>query len=204
MGQNEDMCLCYLVMPGSISENQKTVKFKTVNLTEKQLCEPNCAGDQFISIEAKTHKLAQKFCYKTRNHKNIFHYSRCKGGGLEFLSSVSSRYPMLCGENGRYSPPVVMFGDDGEPGQVLITVEDITPRTQWLLHYSFTDVDHSSLGVRMSGGVKNQGGSGIEIKILCFFSYLTISISTSIHLQLSSNIINLHQLLSIVIRTFKL
>ena len=61
---------------------------------------------------------------------------------------------MLCGENGRYSPPVVMFGDDGEPGQVLITVEDITPRTQWLLHYSFTDVDHSSLGVKMTGGVE--------------------------------------------------
>ena len=84
---------------------------------------------------------------------------------MEFLSSVSARYPMLCGENGRYSPPVVMFGDDGEPGQVLITVEDITPRTQWLLHYSFTDVDHNSLGVKMTGGVKNQGGSGKILRL---------------------------------------
>ena len=46
-------------------------------------------------------------------------YCRCSGGGLEFLTpSSSSRYPPLCGENGRYSPPVVMFGDQGDTGQV--------------------------------------------------------------------------------------
>ena len=63
---------------------------------------------------------------------------RCSGGGLEFLSvsgsgnntisghtdntiSGSGRYPMLCGENGRFSPPVVMFGEEGEPGQVSVS-----------------------------------------------------------------------------------
>ena len=41
--------------------------------------------------------------------------------------------------------------------QVLITVDDITPRTQWLLHYSFTPV--TTLGLKMTGA-RQSGQSG--------------------------------------------
>ena len=40
--------------------------------------------------------------------------------------------------------------------QVLITVRDITPRTQWLLHYSFTPVTDPSLGLKMTGAIKSE------------------------------------------------
>ena len=93
----------------------------------------------------------------------IFHFFRCVGGGLVFqpsLLSESSKYPSLCGENGRYSPPVVMFGDEGVEGEVRIVEEETTPRTQWLLHFSFTSSSHHSLGVKMTGGHK-VAGTGI-------------------------------------------
>ena len=85
-------------------------------------------------------------------------YSRCTGGGLQFLSPSSSwKYPELCGENGRYSPPVVMFGQTGQTGEVAISVEAITPRTQWLLHYSFTDATSSLGDHKMTGATKMEG-----------------------------------------------
>ena len=44
--------------------------------------------------------------------------------------------------------------------QVLITVRDITPRTQWLLHYSFTPVTDPSLGLKMTGAIKSEESAG--------------------------------------------
>ena len=107
-------------------------------------------------------------------------YCRCSGGGLQFRSSPSSwKYPELCGENGRFSPPVVMFGKTGQPGEVAIAVEDITPRTQFLLHYSFTEATSSLAGQKMRGATKLEGkgeykGSGCELYIL-----ITLYITTT-------------------------
>ena len=78
--------------------------------------------------------------------------SRCVGGGLQFRTGSSPvRYPGLCGENGRYSPPVVMFGEEGEEGEVVISVVEPTPRTQWLLHYSFTTTRQMTGSTRLAG-----------------------------------------------------
>ena len=54
--------------------------------------------------------------------------------------------------------------------QVLITVRDITPRTQWLLHYSFTPVTDPTLGLKMIGAIKSEE-SGVKTK-----SYINYSI----------------------------
>ena len=54
-----------------------------------------------------------------------------------------------------------MFGETGQTGEVAISVEDITPRTQWLLHYSFTDTAASnSLAGHKMTGAKKLGGKG--------------------------------------------
>ena len=75
-----------------------------------------------------------------------------------FRSSSSSwKYPELCGENGRFSPPVVMFGQTGQPGEVAISVEATTPRTQFLLHYSFTEATNALAGQKMRGATKLEG-----------------------------------------------
>ena len=49
--------------------------------------------------------------------------------------------------------------------QVLINVGGITPRTQWLIHYSFTGQHHRGLGVKMRGAV-NTGGEAGDFKII--------------------------------------
>ena len=50
-----------------------------------------------------------------------------------------------------------MFGQTGQPGEVAISVEAITPRTQFLLHYSFTDATNALAGHRMTGATKLEG-----------------------------------------------
>ena len=50
-----------------------------------------------------------------------------------------------------------MFGQTGETGEVAISVEEITPRTQWLLHYSFTQATNSLGGHKMTGATKLEG-----------------------------------------------
>ena len=79
----------------------------------------------------------------------------CSGGGLEVAP-----YPRLCGENGRYSPPVVMFGRPGAAATAQLLVTGITPRTQWLLHYSFTRAADPALGTKMTGARLQQGQGG--------------------------------------------
>ena len=69
-------------------------------------------------------------------------------------------YPRLCGENGRYSPPVVMFGRPGAAATAELLVTGITPRTQWLLHYSFTPAADPALGTKMAGARLQQGQGG--------------------------------------------
>ena len=62
------------------------------------------------------------------------------GGGLQFVSSPASIFqtgPLtLCGENERYSPPVVMLLE-GDP-VLLVGVDEETSRSQFLAHFSFS------------------------------------------------------------------
>ena len=108
-----------------------------------------------LTSSAKYNHVLNKVYEKLRT---LVHF-RCSGGGLDYLLYSSaggskSSYPTLCGENGRYSPPVVMFGDEDQQTEVRISVEDKTPRTQWLLHFSFTPSSHPSLGAKMDGAIK--------------------------------------------------
>ena len=52
---------------------------------------------------------------------------------------------------------MVMFGQTGQSGEVAIAVEAITPRTQFLLHYSFTEANNSLAGQKMRGATKVEG-----------------------------------------------
>ena len=80
---------------------------------------------------------------------------RCVGGGVQFLSSKATVFQpgqvTLCGENERYSPPVVMFLDTDPV--LLVKVEEETSRSQFLAHYSFTEepAQHTVGGTRLGG-----------------------------------------------------
>ena len=51
---------------------------------------------------------------------------------------------------------------------ICFAVGDITPRTQWLLHYSFTKMKHSNLGVKMTGAERvNEKGKNNFNPMLC-------------------------------------
>ena len=94
-------------------------------------------------------------------------FLRCVGGGIQFSFSPSSVFqtgPLtLCGDNERYSPPVVMFLDYGENTHgspvLLVGVDEITPRSQFLAHFSFTSFSDTVTGQRIRGGnrVQNTG-----------------------------------------------
>ena len=85
---------------------------------------------------------------------------RCVGGGIQFVSSPSSVFqtrPLtLCGDNERYSPPVVIFSEGDIHGSpvLLVGVDQATPRSQFLAHFSFTAVSDQKTGRRMSGGTR--------------------------------------------------
>ena len=89
---------------------------------------------------------------------------RCVGGGIQFSLSPSSIFqtgPLtLCGDNERYSPPVVMFLDYGENTHgspvLLVGVDEITPRSQFLAHFSFTSFSDAKTGLRNRGGNTNR------------------------------------------------
>jgi hypothetical protein len=91
----------------------------------------------------------------------------CVGGGIQFSFSPSSIFqtgPLtLCGDNERYSPPVVMFLDYDENTHgspvLLVGVDEITPRSQFLAHFSFTRFSDTMTGLRIRGGnrVPNTG-----------------------------------------------
>jgi hypothetical protein len=64
----------------------------------------------------------------------------------------------LCGDNERFSPPVVMFldSDGGVRGSpvLLVGVDQQTPRSQFLAHFSFTSTSDKETGLRMVGGTR--------------------------------------------------
>ena len=87
---------------------------------------------------------------------------RCEGGGVQFVLSstavFSTRHLTLCGDNERYSPPVVMFLDLTNHSHVspvlLLGVDHSTSRTQFLAHFSFTSSSDKQTGLRMAGGTR--------------------------------------------------
>ena len=66
--------------------------------------------------------------------------SSCIGGELRLKSQHGD--VVLCGENERYSPPVVTFLDCQDAAQFApsftVSVDNLTVRTQFLVHFSFT------------------------------------------------------------------
>ena len=58
----------------------------------------------------------------------------------------------LCGDNERYSPPVVMFLA-GTP-VLLVGVDEETSRSQFLAHYSFTSISEGETRLHMRGGTR--------------------------------------------------
>ena len=70
----------------------------------------------------------------------------------------------MCGENERYSPPVVMFLDHAEDTYssplLLVGVDHPTQRSQFLAHFSFTSIHNKDTGLKLRGA-KKLTGSGM-------------------------------------------
>ena len=78
----------------------------------------------------------------------------------------------ICGENERYSPPVVMFHDfpQNEAGtsSLIFRVDQSTSRSTFLAHYAFVpaqetnpDSNHYETRFRIKGGSKQSGSQGL-------------------------------------------
>ncbi len=73
----------------------------------------------------------------------------------------------VCGQNERYSPPLVLFQDfaSGESGSRVATLlfkvdEASTSRSTFYAHYSFTRASDPDLGLRMRGAVRREYEDG--------------------------------------------
>ncbi|KAK4871844.1 hypothetical protein RN001_015968 [Aquatica leii] len=89
-----------------------------------------------------------------------FNGSSCVGGFLQLMSGVepifSSTDNNICGVNERFSPPVVLFSDDGV-ASLLFQIFDKTRRSQFLAYFSFTSINNTEgLGFQPRGGMKLQ------------------------------------------------
>ena len=134
----------------------------------------------------------------TKSIKNVI--ISCVGGGIQFVSSPSSIFqtgPLtLCGDNERYSPPVVMFLDEGTQGSpvLLVGVDQATTRSQFLAHFSFTAGTDQKTGLRMSGGTRLTGSGMKHYKKpfwqinfpACSYEYTEASCAGVPHCEISS------------------
>lgn len=84
---------------------------------------------------------------------------RCEGGGLQFVSGdqpvFQTRELEVCGDNVRFSPPIVMFRPG--PAFLLVASDGPTARSQFLAHYSFTSIQGGDTGVVELGGKSREG-----------------------------------------------
>jgi hypothetical protein len=66
------------------------------------------------------------------------------GGFLQLVADSASNMGFdnsevsICGANDRFSPPIVLFGDSGRNSVLLFKVDETSPASQFLAHYSFT------------------------------------------------------------------
>jgi len=72
---------------------------------------------------------------------------------------LHAEHPAICGQNERFSPPLVLFHDfRGEERRrrrvatLELRVAEVTPRSQFLAHFSFTSNSEGQLTDRMKGG----------------------------------------------------
>ncbi|CAG7720592.1 unnamed protein product, partial [Allacma fusca] len=80
----------------------------------------------------------------------------CTGGLLQFSEgdngiSVSSQAIQLCAANSRFSPPVVLFGDQGV-ATLMLRVDTKTSRSQVAAYVSFSSADDPQVGDPSTGG----------------------------------------------------
>ncbi|KAB0801065.1 hypothetical protein PPYR_05419 [Photinus pyralis] len=89
-----------------------------------------------------------------------FNGSSCVGGYLQLMNGVDPLYSstdnIVCGVNERFSPPVVLFSDDGV-ASLLFQVTEKTRRSQFLAYFSFTSINNTEgVGYQPKGGMKLQ------------------------------------------------
>ncbi|XP_035700600.1 uncharacterized protein LOC110859521 isoform X2 [Folsomia candida] len=79
----------------------------------------------------------------------------CKEGWLQFadgdISIPSQQAIQLCGQNSRFSPPVVLFGDQGM-ATLFLRIEGKSTRSQVLAYVSFSSIDDPTVGDPSRGG----------------------------------------------------
>ncbi|KAK7595221.1 hypothetical protein V9T40_001654 [Parthenolecanium corni] len=92
-----------------------------------------------------------------------FNGTGCQSGYVHLADESDIKFGsigvQICGENERFSPPVVLFVDKGE-ATLTLRIEETTARSQFLAYYSFTSFNNSQgLGFKPSGGkrIENTG-----------------------------------------------
>ena len=87
---------------------------------------------------------------------------RCDGGYLQLSTSggYDSDELAICGQNERYSPPIVLFKDpladenSAASATLLFRIDETTSRSQFLAHFAFPSSDHLETGVGLKGASK--------------------------------------------------
>ncbi|BES90735.1 Hypothetical protein NTJ_03543 [Nesidiocoris tenuis] len=85
-----------------------------------------------------------------------YNSTSCEGGFVQLVDGMNPREvpegTKICGINERFTPPALLFGDNG-PATLLFRVTEPTARSQFMAYYSFTSITQSlGPGFRPAGG----------------------------------------------------